>query len=113
MGAQQVLRAAAAGILIAASTWAAPAPAPVLPHTLAHAPHERVAVIDLGPPGDGSARRQLAAAVVAAGMEPVAGDGVDDALAGTTHDRDEVPLAAAMADAGRAFGALDCTGATT
>ena len=113
MGAQQVLRAAAAGLLIAASTWAAPAPAPILPHTLARAPHERVAVIDLGPPGDGSARRQLAAAVVAAGMEPVAGDGVDDALAGTSHDRDEIPLAAAMADAGRAFGALDCTGATT
>lgn len=113
MGAQQVLRAAAAGVLIAASTWAAPAPAPILPHTLARAPHERVAVIDLGPPGDGTARLQLDAAVAAAGMVPVTGDGVDDALAGTSHDRDEAPLAAAMADARRAFGALDCTAATS
>ena len=124
MGAQQVLRAAAAGVLIAAQAVTAsaapaapaapvgPAAAPVLPHTLPRPAHERVAVIDLGPADDGAARRALGAAVVAAGLEPVTGDGVEDALAGRSQDKDAVPLAAAMADASKAFGALDCTTAT-
>jgi hypothetical protein len=51
--------------------------------------------------------------VVAAGFEAVNGDNIEDALAGVSVDGDAVILAAAMADAQRAFGALDCNGATT
>ncbi|HEU0034760.1 MAG TPA: hypothetical protein VFQ53_29250 [Kofleriaceae bacterium] len=69
-------------------------------------------MIDLGP-SDPAVRRQLAAALVAAGLEPVVGDGVEDALAGDNVDRDAVQLAAAVAEAQRAFGALDCKAATT
>jgi len=90
--------------------------------------HERVAVIDLGAgpgagstgpgtkPGAGPARghgfadptQTLEAAIVAAGFDPVIGDGVEDALAGRDVERDAVQLAAAMAEAQRAFGELKC-----
>lgn len=66
-------------------------------------------MIDLGGvPGGASDLRQVGAAIVAAGMIPVIGDGVEDALAGRDADRDAVTLAAAMATAARAFGALAC-----
>ncbi|HEU4729361.1 MAG TPA: hypothetical protein VFT22_15775, partial [Kofleriaceae bacterium] len=59
--------------------------------------HERVAVIDLGP-GAGSpggkgfadVAHKLQEAIVAAGLDPVIGDGVEDALAGRDVDRDAV-----------------------
>lgn len=63
-------------------------------------------MIDLGP--DDGARQKLAAAVVAGGLEPVIGDGVEDALAGIHADRDGVTLAAALAEAKDKFGALAC-----
>jgi hypothetical protein len=91
MGPQQILRAAACLVLVATAT--------------SHA--ERVAVIDLGP-GDASTRRALASAVVDGGLEPVYGDGVEDALAGVEGDRDFVELEAAIADAQSKFGALAC-----
>jgi len=74
-------------------------------------------VIDLGAgsdPGHGVAdvQRALEAAIVAAGLEPVIGDGVEDALAGRDVDRDTVQLAAAIAAAQRAFGALACADVT-
>lgn len=85
---------------------------------------ERIAVIDLGPgergpgaqgPGErgpgANARTQLAAAAVAAGLEPVMGDGLEDALGGVVAERDALALAAALAEAQRAFGALDCPAA--
>ncbi|MBA3541712.1 MAG: hypothetical protein H0T79_19010, partial [Deltaproteobacteria bacterium] len=50
--------------------------------------HERVAVIDLGPADGGVVRQRLAAAIVAARLAPVIGDGVEDALAGDSVDRD-------------------------
>ncbi|HEX3759304.1 MAG TPA: hypothetical protein VHW23_11380 [Kofleriaceae bacterium] len=73
-------------------------------------------MIDLGlGPGAGAAApagpdipRQLQAAIVAAGFTPVIGDGVDDALAGRDLERDAAALAAAMATAEHAFGALAC-----
>src|SRR5512146_529140 len=100
MGAQQILRAAACSALIAGTASAAPRT------------KERAAVIDLGPQ-DAAVRRKLAAAIVDAGLEPVIGDGVEDALAGIDSDRDSVALAAAMADAERAFGQLDCKATMT
>jgi hypothetical protein len=85
--------------------------------------HERVAVIDLGPgdlgpggvgpAGSGAIRQKLDAALVAAGFEPVAGDGVEDALSGRDVDRDAAQLATAIATAQRAFGELRCGDATT
>ena len=97
MGPQQVLRAVACLLLIGGAASAAP--------------RERVAVVDLGPTADG-ARQQLAAAIVAGGLEPVIGDGVEDALAGITTDRDGLALAGAMAEAKDGFGALACSEAT-
>jgi hypothetical protein len=108
MGAQRVLQAAVVAVaLIAHAAVAVGAPA-------GKGRRERVAVVDLGPPGPGEAevRRQLAAAVVAAGFEAVVGDGVEDALAGEVADQDAVELAAAIAEAQRQFGALDCPAAT-
>src|SRR5712664_3406446 len=101
MGPQQILRAAAAVLSLFGVALAAPM----------HG-KDRVAVVDLGPADDGAARRQLATAIVAGGLEPVIGDGVEDALAGIAVDRDGVQLAAALAVAGRAFGELDCKRAT-
>ena len=99
MGTEQVLRAAGAlTVVVAATAHAAPAKL-----------HERVAVIDLGPDAaSGAARQKLQEAIVAAGLDAVIGDGVDDALAGIALDPDAVQLAAALAEAKRAFGALDC-----
>ncbi|MGH2901454.1 MAG: hypothetical protein ACRDMZ_22450, partial [Solirubrobacteraceae bacterium] len=57
-------------------------------------------------------RRQLDAAIVAAGFLPVTGDGIEDALSGRDVDRDAAPLAAAIGDAQRAFGELRCSDAT-
>jgi hypothetical protein len=76
--------------------------------------HERIAVIDLGAgtgTGHGFAdvQRTLEAAIVAAGLDPVIGDGVEDALAGRDVDRDTVELAAAIAAAQDAFGKLACS----
>ena len=71
------------------------------------APRERVAVIDLGP-SDPSLRRQLAATLLAGGLEPVSGEGLEDALGGQTDGRDAAELAGSLAEAQRAFGALDC-----
>ncbi|HEY5950455.1 MAG TPA: hypothetical protein VIV40_33420 [Kofleriaceae bacterium] len=50
--------------------------------------------------------------MVAAGLEPVIGEGVDDALAGIDSDRDSLALAAALAEAKDKFGALACKEAT-
>ena len=47
-------------------------------------------------------------AAVDAGLDPMMGDGVEDALAGIATDRDGLLLAAAMQDAEHAFGALNC-----
>ena len=74
------------------------------------APRERVAIIDLGP--DRGPAAQLAEAVTVAGLDPVRGDGVEDALAGRAVDRDAAQLADAMASAQRAFGALACNEVT-
>src|SRR5512138_434842 len=98
MGPQRVFQAAVVLVAIAGSASAKS--------------HERVAVIDLGP-SDPTVRATLERKLVAAGFDPVVGDGVDDALAGERLDTDAVQLAAAMADAQRAFGALDCKAATT
>lgn len=46
-------------------------------------------------------------------MQPVIGDGVEDALAGVNSDRDTIALAAAMAEAKEKFGALACPEAST
>lgn len=68
---------------------------------------DRVAVIDIGP-SDEKVRQKLAAALVAAGLDPLIGDGVEDALAGVNPDRDNIALAAALVDAQSKFGALAC-----
>jgi hypothetical protein len=99
MGSERALQAARWLTVVAAVAAAGVADA---------APRERVAVIDLGPDDQGAARRQLAAAVVAGGLEAVVGDGIEDALAGRDAERDATTLASAMDDAQRAFGALDC-----
>jgi hypothetical protein len=106
MGAQQVLRATVCVAALAATASADP-------RGFRSQTHEKVAVIDLGPPDDGATRRKLQAAIVAAGLEPVIGDGVEDALAGELTDPDAVELAAAIDQAQRAFGALQCSDATS
>lgn len=120
MGPQRVLQAAVALAL----SWAALAAADTDASRSAGSPapstgsgREPIAVIDLGPAaasgGQGAAdiARQLQAAIAAAGFSPVLGDGVEDALAGRDVDRDAVVLAAALATAERAFGALACSDA--
>lgn len=102
MGPQQVLRAAALVALAGVVSVASAAPRI----------GDRVAVIDLGP-ADEAARMKVAAAVVNAGLEVLAGDGVEDALAGVDVDRDGLLLAAAMADAQTKFGALACAETNT
>jgi len=94
MGAQQVLRAATV-VLIASAASA---------ETL----HERVAIIDLGP-RDAAVEQKLAQQAVAAGLQLV---GEDDALAGVVSAPDQLAMDAALAEAQRAYGALDCTAAT-
>src|SRR5579872_1349971 len=118
MGPQRILQAAVAVALVtpglAGSGAAGAAPEPA---TAAGRSRERIAVIDLGSglgPGRGFAdiARQLQTAIVAAGFAPVIGDGVEDALAGHDTERDAAALAAAMAAAEHAFGALACQDAT-
>ncbi|MBL9020484.1 MAG: hypothetical protein JNL83_40240, partial [Myxococcales bacterium] len=102
MGPQRVLQAAVCGLIAA------------IAGATAHAkPRERVAVIELGPADSGAARRAIAGAAVSAGLEVAAGDGLEDALAGEVIEKDAVLLAAALAEAQRAFGALDCAAAAT
>lgn len=109
MGVERVLQAArrlttsVVAVVLAAGPGSVAVAAPA---------RERVAVIDLGP-ADAAVRQQLAAAVVAGGLAPVSGDGIDAALAGETTDPDAVQLAAVLAEAQRAFGALDCPAAIT
>jgi hypothetical protein len=69
-------------------------------------------VIDLGP-DDAAVRQKVAAAIVAGGLEPVIGDGIEDALGGRSADPDELQLAVAIGEAQRAFGALDCKATTS
>jgi hypothetical protein len=95
MGAQRILQAAGLVLLLCGVANAAP--------------QERVAVIDLGPGSD--ARRDLLGAIVKAGFEAVIGGGVEDALAGVNVDKDAVLAAQSLAEAQRAFGALDCPAA--
>ena len=117
MGPQRVLQTVAvvAGVAVAHTPRVAAEPRT----------HERVAVIDLGAPGAGpnttpaagpgrghgfaDLSQTLAAAIVAAGLDPVIGDGVEDALAGRDLPRDAVQLAASIAEAQRAFGELKCS----
>ena len=68
-------------------------------------------MIDLGP-RDAAIDKQLQTAVIAAGLDAVTGDGIEDALAGVSADPDAVTLAAALDEAQRAYGALDCKLAT-
>ncbi len=102
MGVERVLQAAAR-LIVASVVALATTPAFA-------APRERVAVIDLGP-DDPAIRQKLAAAIVAGGLEPVLGDGIEDALGGRSSDPDALKLAVALAEAQRAFGALDCKAA--
>ncbi|MEJ7598317.1 MAG: hypothetical protein WKG01_10440 [Kofleriaceae bacterium] len=103
MGPERVLQAARAVALLALVASAGAARADDKLRT-----RERIGVIDLGPTDTGSVRKQLAEAVVTAGFEVVNGDGLEDALAGADVDKDAVQLASALAEAQRAFGALDC-----
>lgn len=107
MGPQQVLRAAAAVAALCAASVASATPQLPTTHL-----REKVAVVDLGPAAQGDGpRKALLQAVVTAGLEPVVGDGVDDALAGATLDPDAIALTSAMQRAQQAFGALDCKAA--
>jgi hypothetical protein len=103
MGAQQVLRTVACAVLIVSPALAGGGWKTTGPKL-----HERVAVIDLGPEDDGAARRAVSEAAINAGLDVVMGDGVEDALAGIATDRDGLLLAAALQDAGHAFGMLRC-----
>ncbi|MBA2538635.1 MAG: hypothetical protein H0V17_03295 [Deltaproteobacteria bacterium] len=101
MGPQRILQAAS--LVVAAAVGIAGADT-----------RERVAIIDLGPDAaDSKVRRTLASKVTSAGLDAVHGDGLEDALAGERGDTDGVQLAAALAQAQRAFGALDCKAAVT
>jgi hypothetical protein len=102
MGSQQVLRAIAASVAIVSVAHAAPR------HHRERPLHERAAIVDLGPADDGAARREIGAALVESGLEPVIGDGLDDALAGISPTADDAPLAVAISQAKQAFGELDC-----
>ena len=119
MGPQRILQAAVA-VAVVATGIASPGAAAAAPGEAAPEgrSRERIAVIDLGGglggPGRGftDVPRQLQTAIVAAGFAPVIGDGVEDALAGRDTERDAAALAAAMASAEHAFGALACQDAT-
>ncbi len=98
MGLERVLQAAAAAVIVLA--------------TPAAFGGEKVAILDLGPSDAGAARAQIAKAVSAAKLVNLAGDGIEDALAGQGAERDTLLLADAMTEAKHAFGELDCTAAT-
>ncbi len=100
MGLERVLQAArrlSVSALVVVASVASAAPK-----------QDRIAVIDVGPTDSGLARRAIHAAIVSGGLAPLIGDGVDDALAGEDLTPDAARLAAAMAEAQRAFGQLDC-----
>src|SRR5580692_1913725 len=113
MGAQQVLRAAASVWLIACTivgvASAAPTPSPSPAPTTGRARNERVTIIDLGPADNGAARHALAGQLTGAGLVPLSDEGLAEALAGVDVGGDAAPLAAAMTEAKRAFGELDCS----
>jgi hypothetical protein len=107
MGVERVLQVAAGRVVACVVATA------VVTTTAVAAPshsRERVAVIDLGP-SDPIVRQKLAAAIVEGGLDPVLGDGIEDALGGQSVDPDAMQLAAALVEAQRAFGALDCKAA--
>src|SRR5437868_13235062 len=100
MGPQRILQAVAVVASVAIGRTSPVAAEPRI--------HERIAVIDLGaglgsgPAASPSApvashgfadvQQALGAAIVAAGLDPVIGDGVEDALAGRNVDRDTVEI---------------------
>lgn len=117
MGTQQVLRTARTVVVATAcANFAAAGPV---------SSRERVAIVDLtasaqlssGPSlasggSDASARETLSRALLDAGLEPIAGDGVEHALAGIAADRDTTTLAASLAEAERTLEQLQCPEAT-
>ncbi|MGE0547274.1 MAG: hypothetical protein AB7O24_12545 [Kofleriaceae bacterium] len=105
MGAQRILQAAAVVVCIAHGV------ATAAPGKAERSTRERTAIIDLGP-ADRTIRTRINAAVAGAGLAPISGDGLEDALAGERGDRDGAALNASISAAERAFGALDCTVAT-
>jgi hypothetical protein len=104
MGAQQVLRTAAALGLIASTVSAGPS----APQGRRVSQPERAAVIDLGPP-DPIIVRSLQAALVKAELQPL-DDATEAALTGNATQSDALELTTAMALAQKNFGALDCPG---
>lgn len=60
------------------------------------------------PASNASIRAALTQALASAGLEPIAGDGVEYALAGVVADRDATTLDVALADAERSFRQLAC-----
>jgi len=105
MGAQQILRTAAALGLIASTVSAAP------PDRQVRRQAERAAVIDLGP-ADPVVVRSLQAALVKAELQPL-DDATEAALTGNATESDAIALATAMGIAQKNFGALDCPGTIT
>lgn len=118
MGTQQILRTARAVIVaIACVNFAAAAPVPR---------RERVAIIDLtarvtpssaadhaDPVGSEAAvRARLSRALIAAGLEPIVGDGVEHALAGIAADRDSSALESSLAEAEQSDGQIQCAEVT-
>ena len=106
MGPQRVLQAALAVAIATCAVAAGAAPGVAAPAVRVR---ERIAVIDLGGDARGAdVAHRLHTAIIGAGFSPVVGDGVDDALAGRDLEGDAVALAAELATAERAFGALAC-----
>ncbi len=103
MGDERILQAAGRLVAFAAIVTLGTSAASAAPKT-----RERIAVIDLGPADGGAIRGRIAAVAIAGGFQVITGDGIEDALAGEAADKDTVQLAAAIAEAQRAFGALDC-----
>ena len=62
--------------------------------------------------GEAGANSHIACGEVYPDLEPMPCPTFEDALAGEATDQDAVRIAAAMAEAQRAYGALDCTVAT-
>lgn len=111
MGVERVLQAAHGRLIAAGIACLVAVPASAAPGVTKT--RERVAVFDLGPADSGAIRRKLAGTVVAGGLEPVIGDGIEDALAGQSMETDGLQLEMMIGEAQRAFGALDCKAATT
>lgn len=108
MGAQRILQAA---LVVAFGTAGSAAFADEPPRIERD---ERIAVIDLGPAVEQrNVREHLARRIEEAGFDAVIGDGIEDALAGLDLERDAITLAAALAEAQRAYGVHDCKAAVT